>query len=411
MATDLSDNVVPGDKVLFYYTIVEQMPRIVTAFSSLQPSNGLTVSIMAHFNKLDGGAREGLIKLATQELESKLSSYDPAVLPPRPPMTTRTALSEYLGTLARDQPAQLMKLWSLMMELGAAKKDDELRKADIPNLQQIKPANERLSDLLSFVDEARKAVGMKPDIDQAAASSSTSTSEDKEVVENKEKAPESDEAGLAFDLFNVLLGALLHLSMQFDTLNAPQGGHGHSHGHGGHGHSHGGKPCHGHGPAPQPQPQPIAAQGGHGHSHGGKPCHGHGPAPAVQQQQHGHSHGGKPCHGHGPAAQAQQHAHSHGSHGHSHGGKPCHGHGHGAAEPELSPEEKKKRDLALLAQAIRLADGPAPDAAIGTYCGGCKATDKALKKCARCQLQAYCSADCQKKDWPLHKIGCKKPAQ
>jgi len=33
-----------------------------------------------------------------------------------------------------------------------------------------------------------------------------------------------------------------------------------------------------------------------------------------------------------------------------------------------------------------------------------------LKSCGRCRVQHYCSAECQKSDWPKHKTNCKAPA-
>ncbi|KDQ14647.1 hypothetical protein BOTBODRAFT_32405 [Botryobasidium botryosum FD-172 SS1] len=37
----------------------------------------------------------------------------------------------------------------------------------------------------------------------------------------------------------------------------------------------------------------------------------------------------------------------------------------------------------------------------------CKVCDeKALKRCSECQSAYYCSAACQKADWPSHKAGC-----
>lgn len=48
-------------------------------------------------------------------------------------------------------------------------------------------------------------------------------------------------------------------------------------------------------------------------------------------------------------------------------------------------------------------------------CASCNtlATDpeKALKPCAKCQSVHYCSRDCQKKDWKLHKKMCATAAQ
>lgn len=42
-------------------------------------------------------------------------------------------------------------------------------------------------------------------------------------------------------------------------------------------------------------------------------------------------------------------------------------------------------------------------------CGASKCADgKVLNCCGRCKAQFYCSTDCQRKHWPVHKLGCKK---
>lgn len=45
-----------------------------------------------------------------------------------------------------------------------------------------------------------------------------------------------------------------------------------------------------------------------------------------------------------------------------------------------------------------------------TACARCKKSEQpeALKRCGRCLQVCYCSADCQKADWPTHKKACKK---
>jgi hypothetical protein len=44
-------------------------------------------------------------------------------------------------------------------------------------------------------------------------------------------------------------------------------------------------------------------------------------------------------------------------------------------------------------------------------CQKCKKTAEKILTCGRCVLAKYCSQECQKADWTLHKIVCKTPAQ
>ncbi|KAN0098384.1 hypothetical protein V8E51_014047 [Hyaloscypha variabilis] len=50
-----------------------------------------------------------------------------------------------------------------------------------------------------------------------------------------------------------------------------------------------------------------------------------------------------------------------------------------------------------------------------TKCANCSTPEidpeKPLKPCAKCQTVRYCSRDCQKKDWKLHKKVCATAAQ
>ena len=43
-------------------------------------------------------------------------------------------------------------------------------------------------------------------------------------------------------------------------------------------------------------------------------------------------------------------------------------------------------------------------------CSGITCSAVALHECARCHSVAYCSADCQRADWPLHKPHCRAPS-
>ncbi|VDO42414.1 unnamed protein product, partial [Brugia timori] len=48
---------------------------------------------------------------------------------------------------------------------------------------------------------------------------------------------------------------------------------------------------------------------------------------------------------------------------------------------------------------------------IGRACAFCHATDVKLKTCERCYDAFYCNRECQVKNWPDHKIGCRSRTQ
>jgi hypothetical protein len=45
--------------------------------------------------------------------------------------------------------------------------------------------------------------------------------------------------------------------------------------------------------------------------------------------------------------------------------------------------------------------------AVRKTCGGC-ATSEAKKRCGACQMQFYCSVECQRAHWKVHKKTCPK---
>ncbi|OXB65326.1 hypothetical protein ASZ78_002518 [Callipepla squamata] len=42
----------------------------------------------------------------------------------------------------------------------------------------------------------------------------------------------------------------------------------------------------------------------------------------------------------------------------------------------------------------------------GCHCDGCFARKEGLSKCGRCKQAFYCNVECQKEDWPMHKLEC-----
>ncbi|OQR98495.1 hypothetical protein ACHHYP_08618 [Achlya hypogyna] len=45
----------------------------------------------------------------------------------------------------------------------------------------------------------------------------------------------------------------------------------------------------------------------------------------------------------------------------------------------------------------------------GRVCASPSCSSKGIHRCSRCQAEYYCSVDCQKSHWRVHKLSCKKP--
>jgi hypothetical protein len=74
---------------------------------------------------------------------------------------------------------------------------------------------------------------------------------------------------------------------------------------------------------------------------------------------------------------------------------------------EFEPSETEslwRDDVMVISHMIKLFKGPK----IGHCCFNDACNNEATKTCTQCREASYCSVECQRKDWPLHKSNCKK---
>ena len=72
-------------------------------------------------------------------------------------------------------------------------------------------------------------------------------------------------------------------------------------------------------------------------------------------------------------------------------------------------EEQKAKQLAEAKLQKKLAEAAAPTAP-SRVCANCK-VEAGTKICAACRQVGYCSGDCQKAHWKIHKADCKRWCQ
>ena len=84
--------------------------------------------------------------------------------------------------------------------------------------------------------------------------------------------------------------------------------------------------------------------------------------------------------------------------------------GNASCPPANRSESRIARQHGLLLRELY------PDAtipALNTYgplsCNACGYINPKLKKCSQCNCARYCSIQCQKSDWILHKVSCRAP--
>ena len=89
------------------------------------------------------------------------------------------------------------------------------------------------------------------------------------------------------------------------------------------------------------------------------------------------------------------------------------------SEQVLSPDSdiSIETERALLLEVLQQTDTDSDDNSFDILevisevntCSNCKRQPQAgveLKRCSRCQINKYCSVDCQKKDWDFHRFAC-----
>lgn len=81
-----------------------------------------------------------------------------------------------------------------------------------------------------------------------------------------------------------------------------------------------------------------------------------------------------------------------------------------------APKLKEKIDMAITMQLVRMRyeemikenPGMIPPTLPSVTCGAClkKKSLRVMHKCSRCMRIFYCSVECQRMDWPIHKQTC-----
>jgi protein-tyrosine phosphatase len=73
----------------------------------------------------------------------------------------------------------------------------------------------------------------------------------------------------------------------------------------------------------------------------------------------------------------------------------------GTRSPQSTPQFQQVKRLAKK----YLAKMQIPDSK--PRCQSCNKSEKTMFKCSRCKITLYCSADCQRTNWKVHKVNCK----
>jgi len=74
----------------------------------------------------------------------------------------------------------------------------------------------------------------------------------------------------------------------------------------------------------------------------------------------------------------------------------------------ITPYVDPERFVDLNPIKLHLFGKPLDNKHIDYVCNVCKISKTKLLTCARCKLVWYCGTDCQRADWPLHKLVCRK---
>ena len=78
-------------------------------------------------------------------------------------------------------------------------------------------------------------------------------------------------------------------------------------------------------------------------------------------------------------------------------------------EPAAEPDLLQERAVLFDFLARTNIDSDNSEDEVDCVCSNCKRPTKEgeeLKHCSRCHLTCYCSVQCQKKDWAIHRFAC-----